>query len=70
MNGAPLFDLPQVKTRFPDAGLGGLMWLNHDAYGSGLTPTPATHYIDDVAISLRRLHRRRRRESDAQREDD
>jgi hypothetical protein len=71
MNGEVLFDLEQVKTRFPDSKLGGLMWLNHDAYGSGLTPTPATHYIDDVAISLRRLrHGRGWPERDEEAEDD
>ena len=24
-------------------------------YGSGLTPTPATHYVDDVTVSLGRI---------------
>jgi hypothetical protein len=25
------------------------------AYGSGLTPTPAIHYVDDVTLSLGRM---------------
>jgi hypothetical protein len=55
MNGELLFDQAKVKTRFPDVGIGGAMWTAHMAYGSGINPTPATHYIDDVTISLRRL---------------
>jgi hypothetical protein len=31
------------------------MWTSHMAYGSNINPTPATHYVDNVAISLRRL---------------
>jgi hypothetical protein len=27
----------------------------HNSYGSGLTPTPATHYVDDVTYSLGRM---------------
>jgi hypothetical protein len=64
MNGELLFDLKDVKTRYPDIGIGGFMWLNHTGYGSGLSPLPATHYIDDVTISLRRLRRRHHREHD------
>jgi hypothetical protein len=55
MNGQVIFDLVNVKTRFPDVGLGGCMYTEHNAYGSGLTPTPAIHYIDDVTVSLGRL---------------
>jgi hypothetical protein len=57
MNGEVLFDLTNIKTRFPDVGIGGAMWTSHMAYGSYINPTPATHYIDDLTISLRRLHR-------------
>jgi len=57
MNGEVLFDQANVKTRFPDIGIGGAMWTAHTGYGSYINPTPATHYIDDVTISLRRLRR-------------
>jgi hypothetical protein len=36
-------------------GVGGLLYTTHNAYGSGLTPTPATHYVDDVTYSLGRM---------------
>ena len=52
MNGSVIFDQTQVKTRFPDGGVGGFMYVQHTAYGSNLNPTPYSHYIDDVAISL------------------
>jgi len=55
MNGQVAFDQSLVKTRFPDSALGGFMYVIHDAYGSGLTPTPYHHYVDDVTISLDRL---------------
>ena len=55
MNGELLFDQTSVKTRFPDVGIGGAMWTAHTAYGSYINPTPATHYIDGVTLSLRRL---------------
>ncbi|HET7365775.1 MAG TPA: heparin lyase I family protein [Burkholderiales bacterium] len=70
MNGERLFHLTDVKTRFPDIGLGGFMWLNHAAYGSGLSPLPATHYLDDVTISRRRLHHRHHRWRDEDDADD
>jgi hypothetical protein len=54
-NGAVLFDLTGVKTRFPDVGVGALMYTTHNAYGCGPTPTPATHYVDDVTVSLGRM---------------
>jgi hypothetical protein len=57
MNGQLLFDHASIKTRFPEAGIGGAMWTAHTAYGSYINPTPATHYVDDVRISLRRLRR-------------
>ncbi|HET7365776.1 MAG TPA: heparin lyase I family protein [Burkholderiales bacterium] len=55
MNGGVLFDLSSVKTRFPTVGVGGRQWTAIDGYGSYINPTPATHYIDDVTISLGRL---------------
>jgi len=57
MNRELLFDQANVKTRFPDLGIGGAMWTSHMAYGSAINPTPATHYVDNVTISLRRLWR-------------
>ncbi len=56
MNGVVLFDLANVKTRYPSVGIGGRQWTAIDAYGSSISPTPATHYIDDVTISLGRLY--------------
>ena len=55
MNGVPVFDQSNVKMRFPDGGSGGWMGVTHNAYGSNLTPIPATHYVDDVTISLGRM---------------
>jgi chitodextrinase len=55
MDGQVLFDLANVKTRYPSVGVGGMMWTAHTGYGSSISPTPATHYIDDVTISLGRL---------------
>lgn len=55
MDGRLVFERSKVKTRFPDSGSGGWMGVTHNAYGSGLTPTPATHYVDDVTISLGRM---------------
>jgi hypothetical protein len=55
MNGQVLFDQTNIKTRFPDEGAGGFMWLNNNAYGSNLTPTPFHHYVDDVTLSLSRM---------------
>jgi len=55
MNGVVLYDLSSVKTRFPTVGVGGRQWTAIDAYGSYINPTPATHYIDDVTLSLGRL---------------
>jgi len=55
MNGVVLFDQQNVKTRFPTVGVGGSMWTAHTGYGSNINPTPATHYVDDVTISLGRL---------------
>jgi len=55
MNGQAASDQSLVKTRFPDVGLGGSMYVTHNAYGSGLTPTSAHHYVDEVTISLDRF---------------
>ena len=55
MNGTVIFDQSLVKTRFPDTALGGFQYCTHNAYGSGLTPTPASHYVDNVTISLGRM---------------
>jgi Polysaccharide lyase/Fibronectin type III domain len=55
MNGQVLFDEQNVKTRYPDVGVGGWMWVAHTGYGSYISPTPAIHYVDDVTISLGRL---------------
>jgi hypothetical protein len=55
MNGQLLFNQTLVKTGFPNVGLGGFQYVQHTAYGSGLTPTPASHYVDDVTISLGRM---------------
>jgi hypothetical protein len=56
MNGEVLFDQANVKTRFPTVGIGGMMWTEHTAYGYNNNPIPATHYVDDLTISLGRLH--------------
>jgi len=55
MNGQVIFDQSLVKTRFPYVGLAGYMYATNNAYGSGLTPIPAHHYVDDVTISLGRM---------------
>ena len=55
MNGQVIFDQSLVKTRFPYTSLGGFMYATNNAYGSGLTPIPAVHYVDDVTISLGRM---------------
>jgi chitodextrinase len=56
MNGQTLFDQSLVKTMYPNVGQTGVMlWIEQCGYGSGLTPTPAIHYVDDVTISLGRM---------------
>jgi hypothetical protein len=57
LNGAVLFDLTGIKTRFPDspANANLSMYVTHNGYGSWLTPTPAIHYVGDVTISLGRM---------------
>jgi hypothetical protein len=56
MNGQVLFDESLVKTMYPNVGQTGVMlWIEQCGYGSGLTPTPAIHYVDNVTISLGRM---------------
>jgi len=55
LNDQLVLDLSGIKTRFPDGGVSGLMYTTHNAYGSGLTPTPASHYVDKVRYSLGRI---------------
>ena len=56
MNNQVLFDLSSIKTRYVDTGQGALIsYIEQTGYGSGLTPTPAVHYVDDVTISLGRM---------------
>jgi polysaccharide lyase-like protein len=55
LNGQVLFDLSDIKTQFPYVGQRILTWVTNNAYGSGLTPTPYVHYIDDVTVSLGRM---------------
>jgi hypothetical protein len=55
MNGQVLFNLSSIKTQFPFVGQSILAWTANNAYGSGLTPTPYVHYIDDVTVSLGRM---------------
>jgi hypothetical protein len=56
LNGQVVFDLSQVKMMYPDTGQGDpMLALEQTGYGSGLTPTPAIHYLDDFTISLGRM---------------
>ena len=55
LNGQVVFDLSGVKMLYPDTGQGIFMALEQTGYGSGLTPTPAVHYLDDFTISLGRI---------------
>jgi hypothetical protein len=56
INGQVLFDQSLVKTMYPNVGQTNLlMWLEQTSYGSGLTPTPAIHYVGDVTLSLGRM---------------
>jgi chitodextrinase len=56
MNGQTLFDQSLVKTMYPNVGQTGVMlWIEQCGYGSGLTPAPAIHYVDDVTLSLGRM---------------
>jgi hypothetical protein len=56
MNGQVLFDQSLVETMYPNVGQTPfIMWLEQTGYGSGLTPNPAVHYVDDVTTSLGRV---------------
>src|SRR5437762_89512 len=55
MNGQVLFDLSSIKTQFPYVGQSLLTWITNNNYGTGLTPTPFVHYVDDVTFSLGRM---------------
>jgi hypothetical protein len=55
MNGQTLFDLTAIKTMYPNFGQRLMLVIEQTGYGSGLTPTPAIHYVDDVTISLGRM---------------
>ena len=55
MNGQVLFDLSSIKTQFPYVGQSLLTWITNNNYGTGLTPTPFVHYVDDVSVSLGRM---------------
>ena len=50
-----IFDMSAIKTMFPVQPSGLPQWIDKDAYGSGLTPIPYTHYVDDCSISLGRI---------------
>src|SRR6266480_577044 len=55
MNSQVLFDLSSIKTQFPYVGQSLLTWITNNNYGTGLTPTPFVHYVDDVSVSLGRM---------------
>jgi hypothetical protein len=56
MNGQVLFDQSLVKTMYVDTGQGDPIFaIEQTGYGSGLTPTPWVHYVDDVTLSLGRM---------------
>lgn len=49
-DGLQLWDLPNVKTKYP----GGDQRWSVNNYSDGITPSPATLYIDDATISVSR----------------
>jgi len=54
-NGALIFDMANVKTKYPESLVASgtqSFFIAKNAYGQGLIPTPNSHYVDDVAISL------------------
>jgi hypothetical protein len=56
MNGRQLFDLIGQMNCYPLVGQTPLLFgIQQTAYGSGLTPTPCVHYVDDVSLSLGRM---------------
>jgi hypothetical protein len=54
-DGALLWDIECVQTRYPDSQGGVTEWSVNN-YSNGVTPAPTTFYIDDAEI---RTHRRR-----------
>jgi hypothetical protein len=55
MNNQLLFDLSSIVTKYPTWANALVSYIEQTGYGSGLTPTPAIHYVDDVTISLGRM---------------
>jgi hypothetical protein len=55
MNNQLLFDLSSVVTRYPTWAHPLVSYIEQTGYGSGLTPTPCIHMVDDVTISLGRM---------------
>jgi hypothetical protein len=56
MNGTLIFEVLNIQTQYPVVGQTPLLsGIEQLAYGSGLTPTPAIHYVDDVTLSLGRM---------------
>ena len=51
-DGTRLWDLDGVKTRYEN---GDERWTVNN-YSGGLTPTPATLYIDDATVATSRVH--------------
>lgn len=54
MNDNVLFDITNVRTKYPEGASGGVprFYISKNAYGQNLTPSPNHHYVDDVRISL------------------
>ena len=56
MNGTLIFEVLNIQTQYPVVGQTPLLsGIEQLGYGSGLTPTPAIHYVDDVTVSLGRM---------------
>ena len=56
MNATLIFEVLNIQTQYPLVGQTPLLsGIEQLGYGSGLTPTPAIHYVDDVTISLGRM---------------
>ena len=54
-NGALIFDMANVKTKYPESNVApGVQsfFIAKNAYGQAIIPTPNSHYVDDVTISL------------------
>jgi hypothetical protein len=54
-NATLIFDIANVRTKYPEsivpAGTQSF-FIAKNAYGQGIIPTPNSHYVDDVSISL------------------